>query len=126
MTLTRATLGNLTKRQTKPVTIGEYDVVLQRPTPLQFSRFQSSIIDPKTREFDVTRFPAALELLVAQMWIDEDGKRLFSDHESSKITDGEEAVDIEFYQRLSEECQLYSSVKRGETETLGESEETTD
>jgi hypothetical protein len=44
-TLTRATLGKLTKRQTKDVEIGGNTIRLQRPTPLEFSQYQMSLID---------------------------------------------------------------------------------
>lgn len=102
-TLTRATLGKIAKRQTKEVTIGEEIVRIQKPTPLEHSQYTTSLVG-KDREFDITRFPEAAMLLVARMWIDADGERLFKDNETQELG----SIDLEFYQRLSEECQLFA------------------
>ena len=120
-TLTRATLGKLSERSTKDVMICGHEVRIQKPTPLEYSQYQTAIADPKTRELNLERFASALLLLVARMWIDSDGNRLFADNETKQV--GE--LDLEFYQDLCEECQLYCGRGKEATEALGESEETT-
>ena len=119
MTLTRATLGKLAKRQTKDVTIGEEIARIQKPTPLEHSQYTTAMVG-KDREFDIARFPDAVLLLVARMWIDDEGDRLFKDSELKELG----SIDLEFYQRLSEECQLFARGNEA-SETLGESEKTT-
>lgn len=121
MTLTRATLGKLTTRATKDVEIQGHKVRLQKPTPLEFSQYQLAIVDPKTREFDYSKGPAAIALLVARMWIDGEGKRLFADNETKELNE----LDLEFYQRLSEACQMFVNGEQEPSKVLGESEETT-
>ena len=120
-TLTRATLGKLAERSTKDLTICGHEVRIQKPTPLEYSQFQTAIADPKTRELNLERFANATLLLVARMWIDQDGNRLFADSETKQL--GE--LDLEFYQKLSDECQIFCAASRGEKQTLGESVETT-
>jgi len=120
-TLTRATLGKLTERSTKDVTICGFAARIQKPTPLEFSQYQTEIADPKTKQLDLERFASALMKLVARMWIDGDGNRLFSDAETKELG----AIDLEFYQGLSEECQQFCRSTREEKQTLGESAETT-
>ena len=120
-TLTRATLGKLAERSTKDLTICGHDVRIQKPTPLEYSQYQTAIADPKTRELNLERFANALLLLVARMWIDQEGNRIFADNETKQL--GE--LDLAFYQTLSEECQMFCASSRGEKKTLGESVETT-
>lgn len=121
-TLTRATLGKLAERSTKDLTICGHEVRIQKPTPLEYSQYQTAIADPKTRELNLERFANALLLLVARMWIDQDGNRIFADNETKQL--GE--IDLAFYQTLSEECQMFCALSRDEKKTLGEFGETTD
>jgi hypothetical protein len=116
-TLTRATLGKLTKRQTKDVEIGGNTIRLQRPTPLEFSQYQMSLID-KEGKADISRFSTAILLLVARMWIDDEGARLFSDNETTELG----SIDLELYQSLSEHCQKFASGSSETAATLGESD----
>ena len=119
-TLTRATLGKIAKRQTKEVTIGDEIVRIQKPTPLEHSQYTTSLVG-KDREFDIARFPDAALLLVARMWITADGERLFKDNETKELG----SIDLDFYQRLAEECQLFARGNEASA-VLGESEKTTD
>ena len=120
-TLTRATLGKLAERSTKDVMICGHEVRIQKPTPLEYSQYRTSIVNTKTQSFDVTLLPQSLLLLVARMWIDEDGNRLFADNETNEINT---TIDLDFYQDLAEECQKFCQSMRGEKKTLGESVET--
>jgi hypothetical protein len=117
-TLTRATLGKLTQRATKDIDIDGNTVRIQRPTPLEFSRYQMSLVD-KDGKASIDKFADAIMLLVARMWVDDSGARLFSDKETQELG----SIDLAFYQRLSEECQRFAS--GGNDEVLGESEQTT-
>jgi len=118
MTLTRATLGKLTKRATKDIEICGNAVRIQRPTPLEFSQYQMSLVD-KDGKWNVTNLEGAILLLVSRMWIDDEGNRLFSDSETKELG----SIDLAFYQSLSEECQKFASVSEA-PQMLGESAET--
>jgi hypothetical protein len=116
-TLTRATLGKLAKRQTKDITIGNATVRIQRPTPLEFSQYQMSLMG-KDGKADISKFADAILLLVARMWIDDEGDRLFKDNE----TDALGSIDLGFYQELSEHCQRFARNDAEADEVLGESD----
>jgi len=119
MTLTRATLGKLTKRATKDIDIDGNAVRIQRPTPLEYSQYQMSLVD-KDGKWNATNLNDSILLLVSRMWIDEEGERLFKDTETKQLG----SIDLGFYQKLSEECQQYA--RTGEAaKTLGESKEIT-
>jgi hypothetical protein len=120
MTLTRATLGKIAKRQTKEVQIGGEAARIQKPTPLEYSQYQTSLIG-KDGTADISKFSDAILLLVARMWIDDSGERLFKDSEIKELG----SIDLEFYQKLSEACQSYAQGGDA-SKVLGESEETTD
>jgi len=119
MTLTRATLGKLTKRATKDIEICGHKVRLQRPTPLEHSQYQMALVD-KDGKWIATNLNDAILLLVSRMWIDEDGARLFKDTETKELG----SIDLVFYQRLSEACQEFAKTSEA-PEMLGESEKTT-
>jgi hypothetical protein len=116
-TLTRATLGKLAKRQTKDIAIGDATARIQRPTPLEFSQYQMSLIG-KDGKADVGKFADAILLLVARMWIDDEGQRLFKDNETKELG----SIDLGFYQSLSEHCQRFASNEAEADEVLGESD----
>ena len=118
MTLTRATLGKLTKRATKEIRIDGHTVRIQRPTPLEFSQYQTALVD-KDGKAVIANFSDAILLLVARMWIDDEGTRLFKDSELKELG----AIDLKFYQELSESCQRFAKVSEA-PETLGESVQT--
>ncbi len=118
MTLTRATLGKLTKRATKDIEIDGNAVRLQRPTPLEFSQYQMSLVD-KDGKWNATNLNDAILLLVSRMWIDADGERLFKDTETKQLG----SIDLGFYQRLSEACQQFTRNSEA-SEVLGESAKT--
>jgi hypothetical protein len=118
MTLTRATLGKLTKRATKDIKICGHRVRIQRPTPLEHSQYQMALVD-KEGKWIATNLNDAILLLVARMWIDEDGARLFKDSETKELG----SIDLVFYQRLSEACQEFAKTSEA-PEMLGESAET--
>ena len=120
MTLTRATLGKLTQRATKDIEIGGYSVRLQKPTPLEYSHYQTSLVD-KDGKSDISRFASAILSLVARMWIDNDGNRIFSDNETAELG----KIDLEFYRKLSEECQRFAQGDEAK-QVLGESGGTID
>jgi len=121
MTLTRATLGKLTKRQTKDVTIGDDVARIQRPTPLEFSQYQMSLIS-KDGKLDYSKVSDATLLLVARMWIDDEGNRLFKDGETKELG----AIDLRFFQLLSKACTDFVDQSGEASKTLGESEPTVD
>lgn len=118
MTLTRATLGKLTKRTTKEISIGDNVVRLQRPTPLEFSQYQTMLIN-KDGKAEISKFAEAILQLVARMWIDDEGNRLFSDNETKQLG----SIDLEFYHALSVACQEYAQPEA--KSVLGESDKTT-
>jgi hypothetical protein len=118
MTLTRATLGKLTKRATKDIEICGHQVRIQRPTPLEHSQYQMALVD-KDGKWIATNLNDAILLLVARMWIDEDGARLFKDSETKELG----SIDLVFYQRLSEACQEFAKTSEA-PKMLGESAET--
>lgn len=120
MTLTRATLGKLTKRATKDIEIDGNAVRLQRPTPLEFSQYQMSLVD-KDGKWNATNLNDAILLLVSRMWIDAEGERLFTDTETKQLG----SIDLGFYQRLSEACQQFTRNSEA-SEVLGESAKTID
>jgi hypothetical protein len=121
VTLTRATLGKLTKRQVKDVPIGDVVARIQRPTPLEFSQYQTALLS-KDGTADVSKFADAIMLLVARMWIDDEGSRLFKDNELKDLG----SIDLGFYQSLSAECQMFAQDAIEAKKTLGEFEKTTD
>lgn len=118
MTLTRATLGRLTKRATKFVEIDGHIAQIQRPTPLEHSQYQMSLVD-KDGKWNATNLNDAILLLVSRMWIDDEGERLFKDTETKQLG----SIDLGFYQKLSEECQKFARTSEA-SEVLGESEKT--
>jgi hypothetical protein len=103
MTLTRATLGKLTKRATKTLTICGEEVIIQRPTPLEYSQYQMGLLNSDGKP-DLTKFPETILLLTSRMWIDADGQRLFLDKETKDLG----SLDLVFYQALSEACQSFA------------------
>jgi hypothetical protein len=118
MTLTRATLGKLTKRTVKDIEIEGNAVRIQRPTPLEHSQYQMALVD-KDGKWNATNLNDAILLLVARMWIDDEGERLFKDSETKQLG----SIDLIFYQRLSEACQQFTRTSEA-SEMLGESEKT--
>jgi hypothetical protein len=119
MTLTRATLGNRTKRKTKDIEIDGDMVRIQKPTPLEFSQYQMALMDADGKP-NVSKFADAILLLTARMWIDDEGKRLFADDEVKSLG----SIDLEFYQQLSEQCQQFAQMTEA-SRSLGESEQIT-
>ena len=119
MTLTRATLGRLTKRAIKNIKIGDEIAKIQRPTPLEYSQYQTSLIDKEGKAV-ISNFSDAILLLVSRMWIDDAGDRLFRDNETRDLG----SIDLEFYQQLSAACQTFAQVSEA-SKTLGESDLTT-
>jgi len=118
MTLTRATLGKLTKRATKTLPICGEEVIIQRPTPLEYSQYQVALLNAEGKG-EVAKFPDAILLLTARMWIDAEGNRLFSDKETRELG----SIDLLFYQKLSEACQSFARPEA--SSMLGESGSTT-
>lgn len=118
MTLTRATLGTLTKRATRDIEIGGHSVRIQRPTPLEHSQYQMSLVD-KEGKWNANNLSDAILLLTARMWIDDEGNRLFKDNELKDLG----SIDLMFYQRLSEQCQAFTNGSEA-PEVLGESGKT--
>lgn len=120
MTLTRATLGKLTKRVTKDLTIDGHAVRIQRPTPLEFSQYQMSLVD-KEGKWNANNIDSALLQLTARMWIDDAGERLFKDTELKELG----SIDLLFYKKLQDECQMFAHASEA-PQMLGESVETAD
>ena len=120
MTLTRATLGRLTKRATKDLEIDGNAVRIQRATPLEFSQYQMSLVD-KDGKWNASNLDAALLLLVARMWIDSEGERLFKDTELKELG----SIDLLFYKQLQDACQQFAHASEA-SKMLGESVKITD
>ena len=120
MTLTRATLGRLTKRATKDLDIDGNAVRIQRATPLEFSQYQMSLVD-KDGKWNASNLDAALLLLVARMWIDSEGERLFKDTELKELG----SIDLPFYKQLQDACQQFANASEA-SKMLGEFVKTTD
>ena len=120
MTLTRATLGRLTKRATKDLEIDGNAVRIQRATPLEFSQYQMSLVD-KDGKWNASNLDAALLLLVARMWIDSEGERLFKDTELKELG----SIDLPFYKQLQDACQQFAHASEA-SQMLGESVKITD
>jgi hypothetical protein len=120
MTLTRATLGKLTTRATKDLEIDGNAVKIQRATPLEFSQYQMALVE-KDGKWNATQLDSALRLLVARMWIDADGVRIFQDNELTELG----SIDLVFYKKLQDECQAFAHGKESAA-VLGEFEPTTD
>lgn len=118
MTLTRATLGKLSKRATKDIEIDGNAVRIQRATPLEYSQYQMSLVD-KDGKWIANNLDAALMLLVARMWIDDSGERLFKDTELKDLG----SIDLPFYKKLQDECQQFAHASEA-SQVLGESEKT--
>ena len=120
MTLTRATLGKLKNRATKDLEIDGNTVRIQRPTPLEFSKYQMSLVD-KDGKWNANNLDSALLLLVARMWIDDEGKRLFNDLELPELG----SIDLPFYKQLQDACQQFAHASEA-SQMLGESVKITD
>ena len=119
MSLTRATLGKLAKRATKDIEINGHAVKIQQATPLEFSQYQMSLME-KDGKWNASNLDAALRLLVARMWIDDEGERLFKDSELTQLG----SIDLPFYKKLQDECQSFAHGREA-SEALGESEQAT-
>jgi hypothetical protein len=119
MTLTRATLGKLTKRATKDIVIDGNAVRIQRATPLEFSQYQMSLVE-KDGKWNASNLDSALMLLVARMWIDADGERIFKDSELKELG----SIDLLFYKQLQDACQQFAHNSEASA-VLGEFEKTT-
>jgi hypothetical protein len=118
MTLTRATLGKLQQRATKDMEIHGHKIRIQRPTPLEFSEYQMSLVE-KDGKWNANNLDKALRLLMCRMWIDEAGNRIFSDSETKEL--GE--IDLLFYKKLQDACQQFAHNSEA-PQVLGESVET--
>ena len=77
-----------------------------------------SLVD-REGKWIATNLNDAILLLVARMWIDDEGARLFKDTETKDLG----SIDLVFYQRLSEACQEFAKTSEA-PEMLGESEKT--
>jgi len=118
-TLTRATLGKLASRATKDIVIEGNSVRIQRVTPLEFSQYQMSLVE-KDGKWNANNLDSALMLMVARMWIDGDGERIFKDNELKELG----SLDLVFYKKLQDACQQFAHNSEAAA-TLGESEKTT-
>jgi len=113
-------LGKRLERKTKDITIDGDSVRIQKPTPLDYSDYISSMAGPDGK-LEMSKFSPAILKLTARMWVDGDGKRLFQDNELAELA----KLDLEFYETLSIECQQFASPKREASKALGESVVTT-
>jgi hypothetical protein len=120
-TLTRATLGKLTQLKTKTIVIGDDEAIIKRPSPLEKSRYTMSLIgdgftDPKNIKPDMRHYHESVMRLVAAMWVDADGNRIFGSDEWKEL----DGIDPDFYEQLSDECLAYSgtaAIKPGESDS---------
>jgi len=104
----------------KDIEIGGNAIRIQRPTPLEYSQYQMSLVD-KDGKWIANNLDSALRLLVSRMWIDEDGARLFKDNELTELG----SIDLLFYKKLQDECQQFAHNSEA-SQMLGESVKTSD
>jgi hypothetical protein len=121
-TLTRAALGKLEKRPTREIKIGEDTAIIRRPSPLEYGRYQKAMYDPKAKGGSIDQYADANMRLVAMMWVDDKGERLFSDDEYKQLDD----VDNAIYHPLADACQSFAKSNEEEKAAMGESDSTTD
>lgn len=120
--LTRKALGELPKRKSKTIEIEGHQLRIQKPSPLEYSQFLAEFVK-KGNDVSAMVDSLATARLVARMWIDDDGNRLFADDEAPLIV---EDLDIDIYTELYKACMDYSAKAEADNESLGESEKTTD
>ena len=121
MTLTSATLGQLLERKTRTVEIGDVSIIIQKPSPMQYSRYQMALVGDDMKP-KLDNYGRAGMLLVALMAVDSDGNRLFGDDEIDMV----DQLDLAIYTPLAEACQAFASNGKEASASLGESEQTTD
>jgi hypothetical protein len=121
MAISKEQLKKRFERKTKTIAVEGDELTLRMPSPLEWSRYQSSLIDPKTGKGDLTRLGVAQMMLVASMLIGDDGKPLVDNYAE---LDG---LDAAYYEQLKDECISFATGGKFDQEAkkvLGESEET--
>lgn len=116
--LTRATLGSLLSKQTKPENINGHDVILRKPTPLERAQYQMMMMGTDMKA-DMSKYPEAKMFLTSCMWIDDSGAQVFDKTEWKNM----DSLDPDFYEKLADLCDTYEK-NREASATLGESAKT--
>jgi len=121
MSITKEQLKQRFARPTKTITVDGDELTIRKPSPLEWSRYQAGLADPKSGKFSPARMGPALMNLVASMLVDSDG---------SPLVDSPNELDSlpsDYYEQIGDACIQFASGKKFEAEaakTLGESEET--
>jgi hypothetical protein len=121
MSITKEQLKQRFARPTKTITVDGDELTIRMPTPLEYSRYQSSLFNPKAEKFDASKMGPAQMNLVASMLVDSDGSPLVDS--PSEL----DALPSAYYEQIKDACMDFASGKKVDAEakkTLGESEET--
>jgi hypothetical protein len=121
MSITKEQLKQRFARPTKTIAVDGDELTIRKPSPLEWSRYQAGLVDPKSGQFAPAKMGPAQMNLVASMLVDSDGSPLV---DSPNELD---ALPADYYEAIKEECIRFASGKKFEAEaakTLGESEET--
>jgi hypothetical protein len=121
MSITKEQLKQRFARPTKTITVDGDELTIRMPTPLEYSRYQSSLFNPKSEKFDPNKMGPAQMNLVASMLVDSDGSPLVDS--PSEL----DSLPSAYYEQIKDACMDFASGKKVDAEakkTLGESEET--
>ena len=121
MSITKEQLKQRFARPQKTITVEGDEMTIRMPTPLEYSRYQSSLFNPKSEKFDANKMGPAQMNLVASMLVDSDGSPLVDS--PSEL----DSLPSAYYEQIKDACMDFASGKKVDAEakkTLGESEET--
>jgi hypothetical protein len=121
MSITKEQLKQRFGRPTKTITVEGDELTIRMPSPLEWSRYQGSLVDPKSGKFNASRMGPSQMNLVASMLIAEDGSPLVDSPDELN------ELPSDYYEQIKDQCIELASGKKFEAEaakTLGESEET--
>lgn len=121
MSITKEQLKARFARPTKTITVDGDELTIRKPSPLEWSRYQAALVDPKSGQFSPAKMGPAQMNLVACMLTTDDGSPLV---DSPNELDG---LEPDYYEQIKDECIRFASGKKFDAEaakTLGESEET--
>lgn len=121
MSITKEQLKARFARPTKTITVDGDELTIRKPSPLEWSRYQAALVDPKSGQFSPAKMGPAQMNLVACMLTTDDGSPLV---DSPNELDG---LEPDYYEQIKDECIRFASGRKFDAEaakTLGESEET--
>ena len=121
MSITKEQLKQRFSRPQKTIAVDGDELTIRKPSPLEWSRYQAGLVDPKSGQFSPAKMGPAQMNLVASMLVDSDGSPLV---DSPSELDG---LPSDYYEQVKDACIQFASGKKFEAEaakTLGESGET--